>query len=170
MSDIGQFLLEKATTFIVQVRMVRRRLLQQLMRHRANPINIAADVLELLPQLEKNLPSNISSMNARTIQTIAINESIQEVIKTILEAALIVLIVTTVLVPHSERTDPYRYYPTILIGVAMVPGDGLPSLEPDDTTGNGTAIGLVVDDDRGYLRTSTGISLESSSALRSSVP
>ncbi|MCQ8200569.1 efflux RND transporter permease subunit, partial [Vibrio parahaemolyticus] len=60
----------------------------------ANAIKIAADRLDLLPQLERNLPSNIN-MNVMYDSTIAINESIHEVLKTILEAAVIVLVVIT---------------------------------------------------------------------------
>ncbi|WP_159203144.1 efflux RND transporter permease subunit, partial [Klebsiella pneumoniae] len=56
----------------------------------ANPINIAKDVLEMLPELQKNMPINIE-MNVLYDSTVAINESIHEVIKTIVEAALIVL-------------------------------------------------------------------------------
>ncbi|KLU98581.1 hypothetical protein ABT56_23150, partial [Photobacterium aquae] len=58
----------------------------------ANPINIAADVLDLLPQLKRNLPSTIK-MDVLYDSTVAINESISEVIKTIIEAAIIVLVV-----------------------------------------------------------------------------
>lgn len=60
----------------------------------ANPINIAADVLKKLPELERNMPSNIK-MNVLYDSTVAINESIHEVVKTIIEAALIVLVVIT---------------------------------------------------------------------------
>ena len=33
--------------------------LLQSMRPQCNPINIAKDVLEMLPELQKNMPSNI---------------------------------------------------------------------------------------------------------------
>ncbi len=41
----------------------------------ANPINIAKDVLDILPELKRNMPSNIS-MNVMYDSTVAINESI----------------------------------------------------------------------------------------------
>ncbi|GAB7218787.1 multidrug efflux RND transporter permease subunit [Vibrio comitans] len=85
----------------------------------ANPINIAADVLELLPQLEKNLPTNIK-MQVMYDSTVAINESIQEVAKTILEAALIVLVVITLFLgSYRAVLIPIVTIPLSLIGVAM---------------------------------------------------
>ncbi|MCW1889619.1 hypothetical protein OK016_09490 [Vibrio chagasii] len=56
----------------------------------------------------KNLPSNISIDMYDS--TIAINESIQEVIKTILEAALIVLIYSNHLVPWFVPCGSYPYH------------------------------------------------------------
>ncbi|KOO11819.1 hypothetical protein AKJ18_27170, partial [Vibrio xuii] len=85
----------------------------------ANPINIATDVLELLPQLERNLPSTIK-MDVMYDSTIAINESINEVIKTIIEAALIVLIVITLFLGSFRAVIiPIVTIPLSLIGVAM---------------------------------------------------
>ncbi|MGF1752174.1 multidrug efflux RND transporter permease subunit [Vibrio makurazakiensis] len=112
----------------------------------ANPINIAADVLELLPQLEKNLPSNIS-MNVMYDSTIAINESIQEVIKTILEAALIVLIVITLFLGSFRAVlIPIITIPLSLIGVAMVMQAMGFSWNLMTLLAMVLAIGLVVDD------------------------
>ncbi|MEZ8381874.1 multidrug efflux RND transporter permease subunit [Vibrio splendidus] len=112
----------------------------------ANPINIAADVLELLPQLEKNLPSNIS-MNVMYDSTIAINESIQEVIKTILEAALIVLIVITLFLGSFRAVlIPIVTIPLSLIGVAMVMQAMGFSWNLMTLLAMVLAIGLVVDD------------------------
>ena len=103
----------------------------------ANPINIAADVLELLPQLERNMPSNID-MNVMYDSTVAINESINEVIKTIAEAALIVTCCN-----HSVpwvfpcRNYPYRHHSALFDRCS----DGNASygflLEPDDTASDG---------------------------------
>src|SRR5690606_11970470 len=56
----------------------------------ANPINIAHDVLAMLPSLKSNMPSTMEA-NVLYDSTVAINESIHEVIKTIAEAAAIVL-------------------------------------------------------------------------------
>lgn len=84
----------------------------------ANPINIAADVYELLPELQRNMPSNIS-MNIMYDSTIAINESINEVIKTIAEAALIVLVVITLFLGSLRAVIiPIVTIPLSLIGVA----------------------------------------------------
>ena len=112
----------------------------------ANPINIAADVLDLLPQLEKNLPSNIS-MNVMYDSTIAINESIQEVIKTILEAALIVLVVITLFLGSFRAVlIPIVTIPLSLIGVAMVMQAMGFSWNLMTLLAMVLAIGLVVDD------------------------
>ncbi|MGR5288660.1 multidrug efflux RND transporter permease subunit [Vibrio maritimus] len=112
----------------------------------ANPINIAADVLELLPQLEKNLPSNIK-MNVMYDSTVAINESIQEVIKTILEAALIVLVVITLFLGSFRAVlIPIVTIPLSLIGVAMVMQAIGFSWNLMTLLAMVLAIGLVVDD------------------------
>ncbi|MPW38054.1 multidrug efflux RND transporter permease subunit [Vibrio sp. B1Z05] len=85
----------------------------------ANPINIAADVSELLPQLQKNLPSNIN-MQVMYDSTVAINESIHEVAKTIVEAALIVLVVITLFLgSYRAVLIPIVTIPLSLVGVAM---------------------------------------------------
>ncbi|GMQ45026.1 multidrug efflux RND transporter permease subunit [Vibrio sp. 10N] len=112
----------------------------------ANPINIAADVLALLPQLEKNLPSNIK-MNVMYDSTVAINESIQEVIKTILEAALIVLVVITLFLGSFRAVlIPIVTIPLSLIGVAMVMQAIGFSWNLMTLLAMVLAIGLVVDD------------------------
>lgn len=112
----------------------------------ANPINIAADVLELLPTLEKNLPSNIK-MEVMYDSTIAINESIQEVIKTILEAALIVLVVITIFLGSFRAVlIPIVTIPLSLIGVAMVMQAMGFSWNLMTLLAMVLAIGLVVDD------------------------
>ncbi|EGU38207.1 putative multidrug resistance protein [Vibrio ichthyoenteri ATCC 700023] len=112
----------------------------------ANPINIAADVLALLPQLERNLPSNIK-MNVMYDSTVAINESIQEVIKTILEAALIVLVVITIFLGSFRAVViPIVTIPLSLIGVAMVMQAMGFSWNLMTLLAMVLAIGLVVDD------------------------
>ncbi len=112
----------------------------------ANPINIAADVLDLLPQLEANLPSNIK-MNVMYDSTIAINESINEVIKTIIEAALIVLIVITLFLGSFRAVIiPIVTIPLSLIGVAMVMQAMGFSWNLMTLLAMVLAIGLVVDD------------------------
>ncbi|WP_261816267.1 multidrug efflux RND transporter permease subunit [Vibrio gallicus] len=85
----------------------------------ANPINVAADINKILPELEKNLPSNIT-MRVMYDSTIAINESIHEVAKTIIEAALIVLVVITLFLgSYRAVLIPIITIPLSLIGVAM---------------------------------------------------
>lgn len=112
----------------------------------ANPINIAADVLELLPQLERNLPSNIK-MNVMYDSTIAINESIHEVVKTIVEAAVIVLVVITLFLGSFRAVIiPIVTIPLSLIGVAMVMQAMGFSWNLMTLLAMVLAIGLVVDD------------------------
>ena len=112
----------------------------------ANPINIAADVLALLPQLKKNLPTNIK-MNIMYDSTIAINESIHEVIKTIVEAAVIVLIVITLFLGSFRAVIiPIVTIPLSLVGVAMVMQAMGFSWNLMTLLAMVLAIGLVVDD------------------------
>ncbi|MDN3717360.1 multidrug efflux RND transporter permease subunit [Vibrio breoganii] len=112
----------------------------------ANPINIAADVLELLPQLEKNLPTNIK-MQVMYDSTVAINESIQEVAKTIIEAALIVLVVITLFLgSYRAVLIPIVTIPLSLIGVAMFMQALGFSWNLMTLLAMVLAIGLVVDD------------------------
>ncbi|MDA9557754.1 multidrug efflux RND transporter permease subunit [Vibrio sp.] len=112
----------------------------------ANPIIIAQDVLKLLPDIEKNMPSNIN-MNVMYDSTIAINESINGVIKTILEAAIIVLVVITLFLGSFRAVIiPIVTIPLSLIGVAMVmQGLGF-SWNLMTLLATVLAIGLVVDD------------------------
>jgi multidrug efflux pump len=112
----------------------------------ANPINIAGDVLELLPTLEKNMPSNIE-MNVLYDSTVAINESINEVIKTIAEAALIVIVVITLFLGSFRAVIiPIVTIPLSLIGVAMVMQVMGFSWNLMTLLAMVLAIGLVVDD------------------------
>ncbi|MGF1686891.1 multidrug efflux RND transporter permease subunit [Photobacterium japonica] len=112
----------------------------------ANPINIAADVYTLLPELERNLPSNIK-MNIMYDSTIAINESIHEVIKTIAEAAIIVLVVITLFLGSFRAVIiPIVTIPLSLIGVAMVMQVFGFSWNLMTLLAMVLAIGLVVDD------------------------
>ncbi|MCG7584807.1 multidrug efflux RND transporter permease subunit [Photobacterium sp. OFAV2-7] len=112
----------------------------------ANPINIAADILELLPELKRNMPENIS-MNVMYDSTIAINESINEVIKTIAEAALIVLVVITLFLGSFRAVIiPIVTIPLSLIGVAMVMQSFGFSWNLMTLLAMVLAIGLVVDD------------------------
>ncbi|MBD1574671.1 multidrug efflux RND transporter permease subunit [Vibrio sp. S17_S38] len=112
----------------------------------ANPINIAHDVLELLPEIKKNLPSNIN-VQVMYDSTVAINESINEVIHTILEAAVIVLIVITLFLGSFRAVlIPIVTIPLSLIGVAMVMQVMGFSWNLMTLLAMVLAIGLVVDD------------------------
>ncbi|MDE1337382.1 multidrug efflux RND transporter permease subunit [Vibrio aestuarianus] len=112
----------------------------------ANPINIAASVRDMLPHLQRNLPSNIT-MNIMYDSTIAINESINEVIKTIAEAALIVLVVITLFLGSLRAVIiPIVTIPLSLIGVAMVMQTMGFSWNLMTLLAMVLAIGLVVDD------------------------
>lgn len=112
----------------------------------ANPINIARDVLALLPQIERDLPSNIK-MTVLYDSTEAINESIHEVIKTIVEAAMIVLVVITLFLGSFRAVViPIVTIPLSLIGVAMVMQAMGFSWNLMTLLAMVLAIGLVVDD------------------------
>lgn len=112
----------------------------------ANPINISHDVLELLPEIKKNLPSNIN-VQVMYDSTVAINESISEVIHTILEAAVIVLIVITLFLGSFRAVlIPIITIPLSLIGVAMVMQVMGFSWNLMTLLAMVLAIGLVVDD------------------------
>ncbi|MGL5290595.1 MAG: multidrug efflux RND transporter permease subunit [Vibrionaceae bacterium] len=112
----------------------------------ANPINIAQDVLKLLPELKRNMPSTIN-MNVLYDSTVAINASINEVIKTIAEAGLIVLIVITLFLGSFRAVlIPIITIPLSLIGVAMMMELFGFSINLMTLLAMVLAIGLVVDD------------------------
>lgn len=86
----------------------------------ANPIEIAKGVLTLLPSLQRNMPTTIE-MQVLYNSTIAINESITDVAITIIEAALIVLIVITLFLGSFRAVlIPIVTIPLSLIGVSLV--------------------------------------------------
>ncbi|MEN9531160.1 MAG: hypothetical protein RIQ83_384 [Pseudomonadota bacterium] len=112
----------------------------------ANPINIAHDVLALLPSLKSNMPSTMQ-VNVLYDSTIAINESIHEVIKTILEAAAIVLVVITLFLGSFRAVIiPIITIPLSLIGVVMMMDLFGFSINLMTLLAMVLAIGLVVDD------------------------
>jgi len=112
----------------------------------ANPLDITAGVREMLPNIEKNNPSSID-MKVLYDSTIAIEESISEVIKTIAEAGLIVLIVM-ILFLGSWRAVliPIVTIPLSLIGVAIVMQLFGFTINLMTLLAMVLAIGLVVDD------------------------
>ncbi len=112
----------------------------------ANPINIAADVIKLLPTIERNMPSTIK-MTVMYDSTIAINDSIHEVIKTILEAAVIVLVVIALFIGSLRSVlIPIITIPLSLVGVALVMQLFGFSWNLMTLLAMVLAIGLVVDD------------------------
>ena len=112
----------------------------------ANPLDITSDVRKMLPDLEKNNPSSIK-MKVLYDSTIAIEESIYEVVKTIAEAGLIVLIVM-ILFLGSWRAVliPIITIPLSLIGVAVVMQMFGFTINLMTLLAMVLAIGLVVDD------------------------
>ncbi|WP_415225401.1 multidrug efflux RND transporter permease subunit [Psychromonas sp.] len=112
----------------------------------ANPLDITAGVRKMLPGLDKNNPSSIK-MNVLYDSTLAIEESISEVIKTIVEAGLIVLLVM-ILFLGSWRAVliPIITIPLSLIGVLAVMQLFGFTLNLMTLLAMVLAIGLVVDD------------------------
>ena len=112
----------------------------------ANPIDISADVLKLLPSIKRNMPSTIK-MTVMYDSTIAINDSIHEVIKTILEAAVIVLVVIALFIGSLRSVlIPIITIPLSLVGVALVMQLFGFSWNLMTLLAMVLAIGLVVDD------------------------
>ncbi|KUJ00505.1 multidrug efflux RND transporter permease subunit [Vibrio sp. MEBiC08052] len=112
----------------------------------ANPIDIARDVRAIMPRIEKNMPSNIK-MTLLYDSTEAINESINEVIKTIGEAILIVLVVISLFLGSFRAVViPIITIPLSLIGVSLVMQTFGFSWNLMTLLAMVLAIGLVVDD------------------------
>ena len=112
----------------------------------ANILNIASDVQAMLPEIKQNLPDTIK-MQVTYDSTIAINDSIDDVIKTLLEAVLIVLIVITVFMGNMRAVIiPIITIPLSLIGVLLVMQLFGFSINLMTLLAMVLAIGLVVDD------------------------
>lgn len=112
----------------------------------ANPLDITEGVREMLPDLEKNKPSSID-MNVLYDSTIAIEESIDEVVKTIVEAGLIVLVVMILFLGSWRATlIPIITIPLSLIGVLVVMQMFGFTINLMTLLAMVLAIGLVVDD------------------------
>ncbi|WP_301099315.1 efflux RND transporter permease subunit [Otariodibacter sp.] len=112
----------------------------------ANSLTVAKNLYPVFEQVKSSLPA---SMNANIMydKTISINHSITEVIKTIIEATVIVLVVITMFVgSFRAMVIPVVTIPISLIGVIMVlQGFGF-TLNLLTLLGLILAIGLVVDD------------------------
>jgi len=112
----------------------------------SNPLNIAADARKMLPEIEKNMPSTIKA-KVLYDSTIAISESIHEVVHTIMEAAIIVLIVITLFMGSIRAVViPIVTIPLSLIGVGLLMQVFGFSLNLMTLLALVLAIGLVVDD------------------------
>ena len=112
----------------------------------ANPLDISAGVRKMLPNFEKNKPSSID-MAVLYDSTIAIEESISEVVKTIVEAGLIVLIVMILFLGSWRAVIiPIITIPLSLIGVLAVMQMFGFTINLMTLLAMVLAIGLVVDD------------------------
>lgn len=112
----------------------------------ANSLTVAKNLYPALEKINSDLPSTIES-EIMYDKTIAINSSINEVVKTIFEATVIVLVVITMFLgSFRAMIIPVVTIPISLIGVIMVlQGFGF-SLNLLTLLGLILAIGLVVDD------------------------
>lgn len=112
----------------------------------ANPLTVMKGVNNIMPEINKSLPSVIKTTVIYD-STIAIDDSINEVIKTILEAGLIVLIVITLFLGNMRAVlIPIITIPLSLIGVAIVMSSFGFSINLMTLLAMVLAIGLVVDD------------------------
>lgn len=112
----------------------------------ANPLNVAADTRALLPEIERNLPPSIGS-SILYDSSLAIDESIKEVVKTIGEAAIIVIVVITLFLGSLRAVViPIVTIPLSLIGVAIIMQMFGFTLNLMTLLAMVLAIGLVVDD------------------------
>ncbi|MGL6123093.1 MAG: multidrug efflux RND transporter permease subunit [Shewanella sp.] len=112
----------------------------------ANPLTVAADTRALLPEIKRNLPPSIES-SILYDSSLAIDESIKEVVKTIAEAALIVIVVITLFLGSLRAVIiPIVTIPLSLIGVAIIMQMFGFTLNLMTLLAMVLAIGLVVDD------------------------
>lgn len=113
---------------------------------RANPLTIAKTVREKLPELQRNLPDTIH-MKLLYDSTLTIQESIDEVIKTIAEAVVIVIVVIFLFMGSLRAVViPVVTIPLSLIGVALAMQTMGFSINLMTLLAMVLAIGLVVDD------------------------
>ncbi|ODR85608.1 multidrug efflux RND transporter permease subunit [Shewanella xiamenensis] len=112
----------------------------------ANLLTVAADTRALLPEIERNLPPSIES-SILYDSSLAIDESIKEVVKTIGEAAIIVIVVITLFLGSLRAVViPIVTIPLSLIGVAIIMQMFGFTLNLMTLLAMVLAIGLVVDD------------------------
>lgn len=112
----------------------------------ANPLDITAGIRDMLPDLQKNIPSSIE-MDVLYDSTIAIEESINEVILTIAEAGAIVLVVMILFLGSWRAVIiPIITIPLSLVGVLVVMQAFGFTINLMTLLAMVLAIGLVVDD------------------------
>ena len=86
----------------------------------ANPLEVAKATRDVMPDFEKQLPSNIT-MEIVLDNTVAIDASINEVVRTLIEASLIVIIVIFLFLGSFRSVIiPVITIPLSLVGVLMV--------------------------------------------------
>ncbi|OOS00290.1 transporter [Haemophilus paracuniculus] len=112
----------------------------------ANSLDVAANIYPKFEEIKQNLPASIEA-EIMYDKTIAINSSIKEVVKTIAEAVVIVLVVIIMFLgSFRAMVIPIITIPISLIGVLMVlQGFGF-TINLLTLLGLILAIGLVVDD------------------------
>jgi multidrug efflux pump len=112
----------------------------------ANPLTVVSDVRAMLPAVEKQLPPGMS-LKVAYDSTIFIRASIKEVVKTIAEAALIVIVVIFLFMGSFRSVAiPLVTVPLSLIGVALFLLALGFSINLLTLLAMVLAIGLVVDD------------------------
>ena len=112
----------------------------------ANPLTVAEKIRPLYDNIKKQLPDSIES-DILYDSTIAINSSINEVIKTIVEATVIVLVVILMFIGSLHAIlIPVLTIPISLIGVLMMLQSLDFSINLMTLLALILAIGLVVDD------------------------
>ncbi|QPB43459.1 multidrug efflux RND transporter permease subunit AcrB [Rodentibacter haemolyticus] len=112
----------------------------------ANPLTVAKNILPLYESIKKQLPDSMES-DILYDRTIAINSSINEVVKTIIEATVIVLVVILMFIGSFRAIlIPVLTIPISLIGVLMMLQSLDFSINLMTLLALILAIGLVVDD------------------------
>lgn len=112
----------------------------------ANPIDVVKDIMPLYAQIQKNLPNGLETAVLYDT-TIAIENSINEVIKTIVEATVIVVVVILLFIGSLRAIwIPILTIPISLIGVVMLLQALGFTLNLMTLLAMILAIGLVVDD------------------------
>lgn len=112
----------------------------------ANPLTVVEKILPLYESIKNNLPDAIQT-DILYDRTIAINNSIEEVVKTIIEATIIVLVVITMFIGSFRAIlIPVITIPISLIGVIMMLQTLDFSINLMTLLALILAIGLVVDD------------------------